>query len=279
MEPKKIIKYNGEFELFDPEKLKISLLRAKTNVILANDIVDKIQSEIKDGDTSDSVYRKAFALLKKKEKRSAAMYSIRRSILELGPSGFPFEKFVADILEKKGYKTINNMTLQGHCVTHETDVIAYDKDDFIVMEVKFHNNLAVKSDTKVAMYVKARFDDLRDQVFEIDGEKRKMTRGMLVTNTKFTNNAKKYATCVNQFDLISWEYPEKGNLYDLIYETGLQPTTCIPLLTKQEKKALIEKGFISCKSLSGQSVAMKDAGITDDKIKRVISNIDMICSI
>lgn len=279
MEQKKIIKYNGEFELFDPEKLKISLLRAKTNVILANDIVDKIQSEIKDGDTSDSVYRRAFALLKKKEKRSAAMYSIRRSILELGPSGFPFEKFVADILEKKGYKTINNMTLQGHCVTHETDVIAYDKDDFIVMEVKFHNNLAVKSDTKVAMYVKARFDDLKDQVFEIDGEKRKMTRGMLVTNTKFTNNAKKYAKCVNQFDLISWEYPEKGNLYDLIYETGLQPTTCIPLLTKQEKRALVEKGFINCKSLKDQSAAMKDVGIADDKIKRVISNIDMICSI
>lgn len=275
----KIIKNNGESELFDPEKLKSSLIRAKTNVIIANDIVKKIEAELKDGDSTNTIYKKAFSLLNKKERHSATLYSIRRSIFELGPSGFPFEKFISKLLEAKGYKTLNNMMISGKCVNHETDVVAYDDDDCLVVEVKFHNQIAVKSDTKVALYVKARFDDIRGQEFLLGGEKRSMTRGLLVTNTKFTNNAKKYANCVNEFDLISWDYPETGNLYDLIYETSIQPVTCIPDLSKNDKKQLIEKGIISCIEVKDNEQALVDIGVANSKIKNVIQNIDKICSV
>lgn len=274
----KIIKNNGEGEPFDPEKLKASLLRARVNLITANDIVSEINKNLKTGSTTNEIYKQAFSLLKKKEKRSAVMYSLRRSILNLGPSGFPFENYISEIMQAKGYKTMRNQTLQGKCIEHETDVIAYDDKDYIIMEVKFHNKLGIKSDTKVALYIKARFDDLRASSFLVSGKKRKMTRGVLITNTKFTSSVKRYAKCVNEFDLISWDYPEKGNLYDLIFETGLHPTTCIPILSNNEKKHLIEKGLVNCRSLKDNSHIMKEVGISDEKIKKVVDNIDLICS-
>jgi len=52
---------------------------------------------MKDGMTTADIYGQAFALLRKRHGPTAVKYSIRRAMLELGPDGFPFEKFVARI--------------------------------------------------------------------------------------------------------------------------------------------------------------------------------------
>ncbi|MCB9805911.1 restriction endonuclease [Candidatus Nomurabacteria bacterium] len=274
-----VIKHNGETEVFDPDKLRDSLMRAKTSIITADEIVAEIVAYIKNGMTTDEIYKKAFAILNKKDRGSAAVYSIRRSILDLGPSGFPFEKFFAEILRKKGYEVQNNVPLKGKCVEHEVDAVAYDDDSLFFAEIKFHNQLGVKTDTKVGLYVKARFDDLASEKFIFDGKEMKLTKGLLITNTKFTNNLIKYANCVGNLELISWDYPEKGNLYDLIAETNLQPTTCIPQLTKREKRELVDRGLVNCASLKDNEEAMREVGVPDKKIKEVVDNIDAICSV
>lgn len=274
-----IIKNDGEIEEFDPQKLKESLLRAKTSNLVTNEVVRQVVPDIKDGMTTSEIYTKAFEILNKKEKRSAAMYSIRRSILNFGPSGFPFEKFVAEIFKAKGYLAETGKTLKGKCIEHEMDVVVRNDNELFLFEVKFHNQLGAKSDTKTVLYMKARFNDLENQTFNIDGKKRKMTRGTLVTNTKFTHSAIKYAECVGEFDLISWDYPEKGNLYDLIHETSIQPITCIEILKDKEKERLIEKGIVNCKALKDNESIMKEVGISDAKIAEIKEHIDTICSI
>lgn len=277
--PVTVQKNDGELEIFDPDKLRNSLMRAETSIITADEIVAEIVASIKNGMRTDEIYRKAFSLLNKREKRSAAMYSIRRSVLGLGPSGFPFEKFFAEILKEKGYEVKNNIVLAGRCVEHEVDVIAYDKDSLFFSEIKFHNQLNVKTDTKVGLYVKARFDDLSTEEFTFGDRKMKLTKGLLVTNTKFTDNVIRYSKCVGNLELISWDYPEKGNLYDLISETGLHPTTCIPQLTKKEKRELVERGLVNCRSLKNNYKAMKEIGVPENKIREIIKNIDSICGV
>ena len=188
-----ILKGTGEYEEFNPEKLKESLLRVSTSLLTAKDVVSKVRPRIKDGMTTDYIYKIAFEILNKKEKRSAMRYSIKRSILELGPTGFPFEKFIAEIFKKKGYRTETGITLPGSCVSHEIDVLAYDEEDLILVEVKFHNALHLKSDTKTALYVKARWDDLKEkEIITENNRHRKPNRFVLITNTKFTNNSEKY---------------------------------------------------------------------------------------
>ena len=132
-----------------------------------------MERELVDGITTKEIYHKAFELLHKEEKPIALKYSLKRAIMELGPSGFPFEKFVAEIFKFKGYTAETGKLVKGFCVEHEVDVVAWNKDKLIMCEAKFHNDPGMKSDLKVALYVKARFDDLRKMTYKY-GKERKL---------------------------------------------------------------------------------------------------------
>jgi hypothetical protein len=272
-----ILKENGKSEFFDESKLRESLLKANATVLTANSIANTIKKEIRSGMTSTNIYQRAFELLEKEEEYPAIKYSLKRSLLGFGPTGFPFEEYVAKILSKKGYQVRTGQVLKGKCVEHEVDVIAWNKQSFLIAEVKFHNSTRDKSDTRVALYIKARFDDLASEKFNINGEEKRMTRGILVTNTKFTENAKKYAKCVGTFDMISWEYPEKGNLHDLIEETRLHPITCIPDLSNYEKEELLKRDIVDCLSLKDNLDVLDEIGIKKEKKEEIINKIKMVC--
>ena len=244
-----ITKQNGEVEAFDSQKLRKSLLRSNASIIAADSIVKSVEEKIQTNTTTNEIYREAFKLLKKSEKASAIRYSIRRSLIELGPSGFPFEKFIEKVFQKRGYQTKVGQILKGNCTEHEIDVVALSpKNELFLTEVKFHNELYLKSDTKVALYIKARFDDLKKVEFDLFGQKLKPQRMLLVTNTKFTASAIQYANCAG-IDLISWDYPDRGNLHDLVYESDTYPITILETLSNTEKVNLISEGIITCEDL------------------------------
>jgi len=212
-----IIKASGEHEPFDQEKLRASLIRAKATQETAEKVVSHVNAELYDGMTTTDIYKHAFSLLHQWKKPSASRYAIRRAVMELGPTGFPFEKFVAEIFKANGFETLIDQEVLGGCVPHEIDVVAWNKKKLIMAEAKFHNQLGVKSDLKVALYVKARFDDLKENIFNYGGEDRHLTEGWLVTNTKFSSRAIHYGVCQG-LTMIGWNYPEKGNLQDMIEE-------------------------------------------------------------
>jgi hypothetical protein len=49
--------------------------------------------------------------------------------------------------------------------------------------------------------------------------------------------------------MIGWNYPEHGNLQQMIEEGGLHPITCLESLTKKDKELLLSQGIILCKSI------------------------------
>ncbi len=273
----KITKADGTKEFFNPEKLLDSLLRARADRNTAEDIVEKINKEIREGMTTSQIYERAFDLLNGKSKKTAMKYSIRRSILNLGPTGFPFEKYVSEIFKAKGYEVRVGQIIQGKCIEHEVDMLAWNDKEVIVSEIKFHNELSAKSDTKVALYVKARFDDLVGQKIKLAGVEREIKKGILITNTKFTDNAKDYAECVGTFEMMSWDYPKENNLFDMIDETKMQPLTAINILTKKNQQDLLGLGIVNCMSLKEKRSAMKGVGIPEDKINEIVENIDNLC--
>ncbi len=272
-----ITKADGTREPFDPQKLLESLLRARADRRIADEIVEKINKEIRDGMTTSHIYERAFDLLNQRSKKTAQKYSIRRSILNLGPTGFPFEKYISEIFKSKGYETRVGQILKGKCLEHEVDLVAWNDKEMIIAEIKFHNELSAKSDTKVALYVKARFDDLVSQKFKIAGKERQIKKAILITNTKFTDNAKKYAECVGTFEMVSWDYPRKGNLFDLIDETKMYPVTAIPLLSKKNQQDLLNEGVVNCLHLKDKKPIMKGVGISDEKITEIVENIENLC--
>jgi hypothetical protein len=267
-----IVKSDGSIELFDEEKLENSLKRVGTSQEVVDDIVDEIEKGLKNGMSTADIYGRAFSLLRKYHHPTAVKYSIRRALFELGPDGFPFEKFVARIFKLWGYDAVTDQIVQGVCVPHEMDVVAWKNDELVMAEAKFHNVFGLKSDLKVALYVKARFDDIAGTTFDYGGKQRKIsTEGhYLVTNTKFTDMAIKYAVC-NNLRLIGWNYPDKDNLHDVIEQNGLHPITALTTITKQEKKDMIGRNVLTCIDLIGNPSILHDIGVKDTAAERILT--------
>jgi len=273
-----VIKQKGEQEEFNREKLRESLRRSGVATWLVDEITHDVESKFarKKKVPTEKLYAFVRQRLQKKSKNAIPRYTIKRSLLTLGPTGFPFEQFFSKLLEAKGYQTRVGQVLQGKCVTHEMDVVAWDDHELLFIEVKFHNQLKLRSDTKTALYIKARMDDLVDTELSYTGGIKKMTQGVLVTNTKFTSSALKFGLCAG-IDMMSFDYPSKGNLYDLIEETGLHPLTCLTELPKSHKKTLIDSGIITCKILAEDPKILDRLNMNPQKKEKILDEVNAIC--
>lgn len=272
-----ITKANGEKEPFDPVKLQFSLRKAKASDELIKKIVDHILGEIEAGTTTSHIYKHAFDLLHQLEKPIALRYSLRRAIMELGPSGFPFEHLIGELLKAQGYSVLNDQMVKGQCAEHEIDIVGYNDKKLIMIEAKYHNSLGLQSDLKVALYVKARVDDLKPVEFHY-GHARHLDESWLVTNTKFTTSAIKYAEC-QDIKMIGWNYPINGSLQDMIEAAELHPLTCLTSLPQQAKKHLLEKGIVLCKSVPMHINLLKEVGMNDHQIKQAIDEINLLYTV
>ncbi|CAN5133782.1 hypothetical protein BH11PAT3_BH11PAT3_3380 [soil metagenome] len=268
-----IEKANGKHEAFDEEKLRSSLLRSGASNEEVDEVLAHIVSELFDGMTTAEIYKHAFSLLHATTKPVARRYSLRRAVMDLGPTGFPFEDFIAEVLKSKGYETLTRQIVLGGCVSHELDVVAWNEKKLIMCEAKFHNQLGIKTDIKTALYVKARFDDLKENVFNYGEKDRSLDQGWLITNTKFSSTAIHYGECKNLI-MIGWNYPERSNLQDMIEEGSLHPITCLTTLSTSEKTLLINRGIVLCTAIKNNSAILKDMlGDTIDTDK-VLSEIN-----
>ena len=242
----KVLKASGEYEPFSEEKVKSSLKRAGVEKKLIVKIIKYVKGELYNGITTKEIYTHVFALLRKTKSPLAAKYNLKRAIMQLGPSGFPLEKFVAGILSHQGYQTKVNQIVQGKCVSHEIDVIVQKGNEAFMVECKFHNRPGIKSDIKVALYTHARFLDVKESWTETTKHKHKFHQAWLVTNTKVTSAAKTYAKCIG-LKVISWDYPADSSLRLLIEKSDLHPITCLNSLSQGEKRKILENGIVFCR--------------------------------
>ena len=144
-----ITKASGEKVPFNIGKLKQSLLHSGASSNQANEISNEVIEMLVEGMSTRKIYKTAFRLLRNVSRPIAAKYKLKHAIMELGPSGFPFELFIAEILKQRGYKTQVGVVVKGHCVTHEIDVIAERDNHHFMIECKFHNRQGYSSDVKI----------------------------------------------------------------------------------------------------------------------------------
>ena len=270
-----IIKSDGVRELFDREKLLRSLRKIGTEKDIAEMIVAKVEADLADGHTTKEIYRQAFSLLRKHQRPVALRYSLKRAIAELGPSGFPFEDYVAEIFKAQGYQAVTDQIAMGTCVPHEIDVVAFNDTELIMVEAKFHTDFSTHSDLKVALYIKARFEDLQNSLYKYGGKTRKMTRGMLITNTNFSTTAIQYGECAH-LNMVGWNYPRNNNLHNVIESLNLVPLTVLTTLTQTEKKMFLANRIVLSKQL-GDFGLLKSYGFDDAKAQSVVKEVYDLC--
>jgi len=283
-----IKKATGVIEKFDKSKLINSLLKAGAGKDIAISIANNIEEKcvidcINCPTTTEYVYKTAFRQLKQYSKVGALKFSLKRSLLELGPTGFPFEEFLAELYRAEGYSAITGQNLYGQCVPHEVDVVAWKKDELLLIEAKHHSDAGSRTDLKTVLYVKARFDDLRDVSFTPDSFKynhiedtsnmpTRMTKGVLITNTYFSETATTYALCQG-VSICSFYYPEGDSLESRIIEHKLYPITCLTSITTPEKRVLLDAGYIHCRGLYKHSFELEKYGFSKQKIFNILDEV------
>lgn len=277
MEVVKVLKYSGELEAFDVNKLISSLRRSKADESLVQDIARSIQDKIEDGMTTKKIYQMAFRMLKGKARVSASRYKLKKAIMELGPTGFPFEKFVGAILGREGFDTKVGVIVQGNCVQHEVDVIAQKENKHYMIECKYHSDQGRFCDVKIPLYIHSRFLDVEKQWEQQQGHETKLHQGGVYTNTRFTTDAIQYGTCVGLL-LTSWDYPKGNGLKERIDRSGLHPLTSLTTLTKAEKSKLLEKGIVLCKEINENPSLLEQIGLAKQRQKGILEDSEKLCT-
>lgn len=247
--PYQIIKASGEEENYSEEKLVGSLARTGMSVNVANQTVDYLKKHLKTGLTTTDIYGHVSQYLKENAPiQDYYNYSLKRAIMQLGPSGHPFEILVGDLLESQGFETQVGVTLGGECVTHEIDVIAVKGNDTYFIECKYHNQPGTKSDVQVALYTYARFLDIQAAMKKLFGPE-KSYHPWLVVNTKLTYDALDYSKCVG-IKPTTWSLPHGENLQKMIIDSGLHPITIIDSIPVDKIQALLARDIVTCQRLN-----------------------------
>ncbi|CAG5080261.1 restriction endonuclease [Parvicella tangerina] len=267
----------GQKDVYDPEKLRLSLKRSGAEDKIVTDIVERIGELIYDDIPTSVIYKKAYALLRTKSKLSASRYGLKKAVLDLGPTGYPFEHLVAHLLRAEGFDVKIGEVVKGHCVMHEVDVLAKKKGVSYLVECKYHNEPSRFSNVKIPLYIQSRFEDIDKHWKKVNGHKEVYRQGWIYTNTRFSEDAVKYGECMG-LNLISWKYPKKGSLEDRIRLNGLYPITCLNNLSIADKQELIKRNIVVAREVKKRPEILESIGIkSKNKINKVLKEITALC--
>lgn len=269
-----VTKASGIPDVYSPGKLRRSLAKSGAGEQMIDTILHEIGSKLYNGIPTKKIYQTAFDLLKKGSRSLAGRYNLKRAIMVLGPSGYPFEQYIGAIFEWQGYMVKVKQFLEGVCVTHEIDVLAENDRHVLLIECKYHNKQGIFSDVKVPLYINSRYRDVLDRWNKTSPKK--PLEGWVVTNTKFSADAVKYGICAG-LHLLGWNYPIQKSLSSLVDESGLYPVTCLTTLTNKEKEQILEAGVVLCSDLEKHEELLRRTAISQTRIPKVLAEIEELC--
>jgi len=261
----KIIKASGLEERFDPKKVYFTCLNAGASKELAKETSLLVKNKYFPGMDTKEILKIILQNLKK-EPGVSQRYDLKRAIMSLGPSGFPFEYYFARILNHYNYETKVDNIVKGKRILHEVDIIAKKESKSYMIECKYHNFVGTNTKLHPAMYTYARFLDVNK--FDIP---------WLATNTKIVKDAIEYAKGVNM-KLTSWSYPEKESLKILIEKNNLFPITSATAIRKETIEKLLTENIVLAKdflNFTNQEL-IKKTNLTEKEIEKIKKEIKEI---
>lgn len=272
-----IKKASGETEPFSHEKLKQSLLNAGASEKTILKIVTEIESWIYSGVTTKKIYTYAFKLLRNEKTSSSLRYGLKKAIIDLGPTGYPFEILIGELFEHMGYKTEVGIVVEGKCVTHEMDVIATNNNDQQLVECKYHKDQGKQVSVQVPLYLRSRVNDIIDKRNEMLEFSNLKFTGWLITNTRFSSDSLQYGMC-SGLKMLSWNFPIGDGLHDNIEKYKIYPITVLKNLKIKEKQYLLKEGIVTCKQLLKNKNLLNLLNLRKAKYDLLLKELYVICN-
>lgn len=270
----KILKYSGEIEYFQEDKLVKSLESAGANASTINKIVADIEAWIYPEVTTKKIYERAYALLHQ-EDESSFRYRLKQAIFEMGPTGYPFEVIIGELYKRKGWQVEVGQVLHGMCVTHEMDVIATKGKMQVLVECKYHKDQGKQVSIQVPLYVRSRVNDIIEKRRTMPEYEGFHFVASVVTNTRLSLDSEKYGGC-NDIEMLSWNFPVHDGLKEQIEKYRIYPITILKDMTLREKQMLMNQKIVLCSQLNDQPHLLAELGLSSKKQKAVLRELQQI---
>jgi Holliday junction resolvase-like predicted endonuclease len=264
-----VTKADGSRQLFDREKVAKTCLRMGVNRRIAYEVADEVEARLYDSMLTSKVLKLIFRLLQKRTPTIRHFLDLRKG-LSLMVSKPEFEKFVQILLVHQGFQVSPNRVVIGKCVGHEVDAIAKKDSITYFVEAKHHSNYHTPTGLDESRIARAVLEDVTEG-FALGKNDVKIDRAMIVTNTRYSEHAKRYGKCRDILQ-IGWSSPKMLALQNMIEEKKLYPLSCIKGLNSEIKMKLVISGIVLMKQLveENPSKIAKNTGISRKIIQRII---------
>ncbi len=236
-----VTKADGSRQQFDRDKIIGTCMRMGATRYEAEEIAGKIESRVYDGIPTTKVLQMIFQFIHKYRPQASRLYDLRRG-LSLMNSKPEFEIFVQILLANIGFEVDSNRILKGKCVEHEVDAIARKNGVTYFVEAKHHYNYHTFTGLDESRIARALLEDVTEG-FNQGLTNLKIDKAMIVTNTKYSEQALRYGACRNILQ-IGWSTPADLGLRDIIQKNDLYPLSCVRGLKAEMRMQLVDSGLV-----------------------------------
>jgi hypothetical protein len=264
-----VTKADGTRQLFDREKVVRTCLRMGASRKIADGVAERVEKRLYDGIPTSKILQMTFRLLRSYKPAIRHILDLRRG-LSLMDSKPEFEIFVQILLAHNGFEVSPNRIVAGKCVEHEVDAIARKGGVTYFVEAKHHVNYHTPTGLDESRIARAILEDVTEG-FELGKSNLKIDRAMIVTNTRYSEHARRYGKCRNILQ-IGWSSPANLSLQSMIEEKNLYPLSCLRGLKSETKTKLVNSGIVLIKQLLEEkpSTLARKTRIPKETLKQII---------
>jgi len=253
----RVTKADGSTELYNREKIFATCRKLGADEASAALVVESVERHLYEGIPTTKI----LGMVSKYVKQHRPLLGERidlKNALSLLRSKPDWETFVQLLFTELGYQVDRNQVIRGHCINCEIDAILRKDNEQILAEAKHHSDQHTRVDLDTCRQVRAVVEDLADG-YRQGLNDRQMTGSLIVSNTRFTEHALKYAQC-RGIGCLGWNMPEGKGINTLVEQKQFYPLTMLRRLDTKTQEALGDAGIVLLKQL-----ATTDLGDVADK--------------
>lgn len=270
-----VTKADGSRQEFDRDKVVRTCLKTGVNNHIASDVAREVEARIYDGIPTSQVLQMTYRLLRKHKPVIRHLLDLKKG-LSLMNSKPEFEKFVQILLAHHGFEVSPNQIIKGKCIGHEVDAVARKNGVTYFVEVKHHSNYHTPTGLDESRIARAVLEDVAEG-FALGKSDLKIDKAMIVTNTRYSEHARRYGKCRNILQ-IGWSSPKFQSLQYMIEEKRAYPLSCIKRLNKETKMKLVNSGIVLVRQLVEEdpSKLARRTGISQKILKDIVQKVEDI---
>jgi len=237
-----VTKADGTAQPYERYKVMRTLRNYGISEEQAASAVEEIEERLYERMRTRDVLKLIRSVGRKYQPAVAERTNVRRAIGMLRPKP-DFELYVRALLAGCGYEVGEGRILRGRCGEHEVDAVACKDGITYFVEVKHHHNHHRMTGLDEGRIARAIVEDVQEGYkegrnhFTVD-------KAMIVSNTKLSDHAKRYATC---WDIkhIGWDHPAEENIARMVADPTLVPVTLIKGVNARMRDRLVAAKIVT----------------------------------